>query len=169
MNDSDFTPMPSLHINPEPTLLRSSPFLVSLITNAAIFAATYALFSPRFLTNDDVHMLLKAAGVSIASAPTESIPFSNILLGKTLAYLYARFGTDTPFYALYLVFTLFAGYVALLFAILKNCPTRRTWLLYLAYFALVGIYPLLELQFTVTAAVDTATGLALLWFLPSHT
>ncbi|MFY8000601.1 MAG: hypothetical protein ACOVSW_18555 [Candidatus Kapaibacteriota bacterium] len=138
-----------------------SPAIVAFGVNAILFALMYTFFKPEFNTGDDKAMMLLAAGKLIALEPTEYLIFINILLGHLLKGLYTIF-PHISWYPLLLITGLFAGYTAMLYAILKRRANYGVVALYASAFAIIGGYMLLELQFTMTATVLGFGGIALL-------
>jgi hypothetical protein len=139
--------------------------LLALAVNAVLFTLLYASFTPQYNTRDDIGMMLLASGSIIALEPSPYLMFTNIVLGKILAGLYAA-TPNLPWYALYLIASLFAAHWALLTVALRH---RASWLVvvvFAVYFWLVGAFMLLSLQFTMVSIMLTAAGVAMIFFYP---
>lgn len=141
-------------------VIEKHPLLLALGLNFLLFGLTYFFFTPHFKTNDDIAMMLRAAGVSKVVAPSEYLLFTNVIIGWILKQLYTLH-LDTPWYALYLVSSLLVSHIVLLYVALKNRASLLTVLLYLVYFFLVGLTLLLNLQFTIVASIVGLAGIAL--------
>ncbi len=148
-----------------PLPVRWTPLWVAFAANLLLFALTYLLFSPQFNTRDDTGMMFLAAGKVIALEPTEYLIFTNIIIGHILKALYLV-APSMAWYAWYLVATLFAAHVALLYVMLSRKRTIVVLALYTAYFFVSGAYMLLSLQFTMTSSIAALGSMALLFFLP---
>ncbi len=143
--------------------LRWHPLLMAFLANTLLFGLTYLLFNPQFNTRDDTAMMLLAAGKVIALQPTEYLVFTNILLGHVLKALYSTF-PNTAWYALYLILSLFAAHVALLYVILNRRSNAFMLAWYALYFVIVAAYMLVQLQFTMVASMVGIAAIALLLF-----
>jgi hypothetical protein len=139
--------------------------LVALSINLMLFGLTYLLYTPQFNTGDDAAMMLIASGKVITPEASEYLIFTNVLLGHLLKHLYALL-PEVPWYAWYLVATLFAAHVGLLWVLLAR---TRSWIVlgvYGLYFLVFGVYMLLSLQFTMAATMAAFAGTALIVFMP---
>lgn len=136
-------------------------FLTSLTLNFTLFALTYLFFTPRFITNDDVGMLLKVSGI-FSSEYNEFILFSNVLIAYGLNYLYSL-SISIPWYSLYLIFSIFISHVIFLYLILKRNSKISALLFYTLYYIFVGLFITLNLQFTIVATLTSLAGLSLLF------
>ncbi|MBF0430329.1 MAG: hypothetical protein HQK83_03565 [Fibrobacteria bacterium] len=139
------------------------PFLAAVAINAVLFLGTYLFFTPRFITNDDVGIMLWASGISAYSQPQELVLFSNILLGALLKRLYL-FNLNIPWYGLYLVVCLFLSHCIFLYLALQSRIKNITLPLYLGYFLLLGIHLLLNLQYTIAAALLCMAGWIIMFY-----
>jgi|GEM_PF-5091810 len=139
---------------------------IAIAVNSLLFAAAYAVYTPRFVTNDDPAMMLQAAGISRVVEPSEHLLFTNVLIGKMLKALYTL-NPRVVWYTIYLVATLFAAHVAL-FAAALAAPLPGALAVYLLYFVLIGIHLLLNLQFTTVACLAALAGFVLLLAERSH-
>jgi hypothetical protein len=142
-------------------LIERRPLVVALLFNLAIFAPVYGRYTPYFMTNDDVAMMLYAAGVSKVAAASEMLLFTHVALGWCLKWLYSLDPT-LPWYGLYLIACLFLAHTAILYATLKRTGDPRVLGFFLLYYALFGARILLGLQFTVVASFLAYGGLTLL-------
>jgi len=131
-----------------------------------LFGLTYLLGTPQFNTGDDAAMMLIASGKVITPEASEYLIFTNVLLGHLLKNLYSAL-PEVSWYAWYLVATLFASHVGLLWVLLAR---TRSWMMlgvYGLYFLVFGVYMLLSLQFTMAATMAAFGGTALVVFMPS--
>ena len=101
--------------------LENNPAMSANLINFVLFCLIYFFFTASFQTNDDVGMMLEAAGVAIAAEPTEYLLFSNVLIGILLKNLY-QISTSVAWYGWYLVGSLFVAHWAILYVILKRNP-----------------------------------------------
>ncbi len=148
----------------EPFLGRH-PLPVALVLNVLLFAAVYASLTPHYVTTDDPAMTMQAAGVSMVDEASPILLFSHPWIGKILTVLYA-WNLQVPWYGLYLVGTLFLAHTTLLFALLRNRPTLCALGGFLIYFVAVGVFLLINLQYTIVACLATGSGLVLLLAYP---
>jgi hypothetical protein len=133
----------------------------SVVVNSLVFISVYLVFSPAFMTNDDVAMMLTASGQVYGEEPSEYLVHTNILVGRTLTEFYSL-APEVAWYALYLVLGLWAAHVAFLYVVLVCGSLFRSLLLYLLYFALIGCELLLSLQFTISASLLCFAGFLLI-------
>lgn len=137
------------------------PLWCALAINLVLFLAVYALWAPRFGTNDDVTMMLQSAGVSQYVAPTASLLWSSAVFGSMLKALYA-WQAGVPWYAVSLVMGLFVAHTAVLTAAMGLRPSWPRVALYLLYFLTEGVYLLLNLHYTSLAELMVLSGFLLL-------
>ncbi len=145
------------------TWLEKQPFLFAIGVNVLLFVLTYTLFVPRFNTVDDVGMLLRVAGVSRVNEATQYILHSNILIGYLMKYLYGL-SADVVWYTWHHIIVLFVAYTTLLYTFIRNLSNVVMLGLYVAFFFLVGIFILLNLQFTIVASIVSFAGIMLVLF-----
>lgn len=141
--------------------LTNRPLAVAGLVNVVLFLLTYLIVTPRFMTNDDPMMMLLAAGVGRITEPSIYLNFSHVAIGRLLAVLY-RVTFAIPWYTLYLIAALFAAHVVCLYCMLKRTPIPTALVLYLAFFYLVSVNVLLNLQYTVSATLTVIVGFVLL-------
>lgn len=145
---------------------RPLAFAAGIVT--ILFAIVIWLMPPAFQTNDDAVMCMIAAGQGIALAPDEHLVFTNVLIGKTLKWLYCECPTF-HWYGWYLVVTQGIATTAILYCLLRPRYTRLSMLGFFGYFFTAGIYFLVNLQFTATASLTgIAGGVLLLQILRNH-
>lgn len=133
-------------------------FLASLAAYAAMVVAAQGLGGIFFESNDDVAMMMQAAGFGLYPVPTPLLLFSNVWQGLVVTELGWPFGRSG--YALYL----FVAQVTAMAAITAFVAALngRPWLTGFAV-AVLGIRPILLPQFTLTAGfLAAAAVLALL-------
>lgn len=152
---------PSFSIFQINNFISKHPFLLSILLSSFLFLLIYSLFIPHYQTNDDISMMLRAAGVCRASAPSGYILFTNIIIGWILSFLYSTF-PGSPWYTLYLITGLIVAHSALSYISFKLRPQIITLGLILLYYLLLGNYLLLELQFTIVGSMVSFAGLVLI-------
>jgi len=133
------------------------PLVFSIITVFALAAMYLAVFTPSYQTNDDVWLAMIVAGKGICLAPDEHLIFSNVVLGQGLRGLYTAF-PSVPWYGCHLILVQVVSQIAVLYCAILHGYSRRALLLYAAYFAVVGVYFLNNLQFTTTAFLAAQSG-----------
>ena len=143
--------------------LSRKPLLVSLLINAVLFTIIYLAYTWHFRTNDDMGMLLRAAGVSKVTEPSAFILYSNIIIGWVLSMLY-QLSLSIPWYALYMTASMFVAHVVILYVVLRKVPNWVVLVWYLFFFWLVTADMLIGIQFTMTASLVTLAGFVLLFF-----
>jgi hypothetical protein len=143
---------------------RRAPVRFAGLTVALLFALTFSIFQPGFDTNDDAVMNMVVAGKGYGLFPDEHMVFSNVLLGLVLKSLYTTW-PSIPWYGAYLVSVHFLAQTVMLFCIIRPGYTRLRLRLYLAYFAVAGLYVLNNLQFTSAAFLTGQSGVILLLWL----
>jgi hypothetical protein len=141
--------------------LTDDPLVIAGFTNVVLFLLTYLIFTPRFQSNDDPMMMLLAAGVGRITESSIYLNFSHVAIGWLLAFLYSV-TLSIPWYALYLIAGLFAAHVVCLYCVLKRTSAATVLVLYLAFFFLVSVSLLLNLQYTISAALTAIAGFVLL-------
>jgi hypothetical protein len=127
----------------------------------ALAAASLAVFTPLYETNDDVMMNLIASGLAVTDRPDEHLLFTNVALGLPLKWLYGRWPA-VPWYggSQFAALTCAAGGIA--YALLRVDPSPGQGAVVLLFFGLAAVPCLAEVQFTKTAALASAAGLLLL-------
>lgn len=156
-----FTRKPGSPLDLLAHLGQQHPLYLSFLVVSVLFAVTLTVFTQRFETNDDVQMWMMVTGVSTAEGPDERIVFSHVAIGWLLKTLYL-WTPAIPWYALYLVGAQFVAHVGLVYSAVSHKFQPRSLLLYLLYFATVGIQFLTKLQFTTTAFLCGQAGALLL-------
>ena len=135
---------------------------VAFGVNLVLFLTTYLIWTPGFEFNDDPMMMLLAAGVGRTIEPSIFLNFSSVIAGWLLKQLYA-ISMDVPWYSLYLIAGLFTAHSSFLYMMIRRNPRVSSLLLYLVYFALVGVNLLLNLQFTISSVMIGLAGFALVF------
>lgn len=149
------------HAGVPTSCLTDRPLVVAALVNVVLFLLTYLIFTPRFQSNDDPMMMLLAAGVGRITESSVYLNFSHVAIGWLLALLY-RFTLSIPWYTMYLIAGLFAAHVVGLYCVLKRTSLPTSLVLYPAFFILVSVQLLLNLQYTVSAALTAIAGFVLL-------
>ena len=134
------------------------PGAVAVLLTAVLFAGVFAAFTPGFQTNDDAQLAMIASGKGIALAPDEHLIFTNVVLGHLLKALYTVCPA-LPWYGLYLVLAQYVAQTVTLYTMVARGYSRWRTLLYLLYFATIGLFYLNNLQFTTTACLVGQSGL----------
>ncbi len=146
--------------------LKNKPLRFSFILHLILFAIVYALAKPYFQSNDDVGMMLLAAGKILAVEPSPYLQFMHVFVGDFLSLLYTYF-PNGYWYGLLFISCLFISYWAICYTIIKRTSHHLYALaIYLLYFAVLGYYVLVSLQFTMVASMVAIGGLVLLFFIP---
>lgn len=139
-------------------------FWLSCALHTAYILVLLFVFTPQFNTRDDTGMMLLAAGKIIALEPTEYLIFTNILIGHILKMLYVV-APAGAWYAVYLIISLGIAHSILLMVIVRRSPRRFMYIIYGLYALLFASQMIINLQFTITAAIVTIAGIGLL-FMP---
>ena len=134
---------------------------VAVSITLVLFLITYLVYTPGFLFNDDPMMMLLVAGVGRVVEPTIYLNYTHVFIGSVLKHLYS-ITMDFPWYALYLIATLFAAHATFLYLIIKRNPCFLALLLYLVYFFLVAVNLLINLQFTISSILVSIAGFLLM-------
>lgn len=143
--------------------ISGQPLLIALVLNLVLFALTYWFLTPRFMTNDDVGMMLEVAGVSRTNVPSAYMIHSHYFIGLILKTLYTS-APSAPWYGLYLVTTVFSSLTTFCYLALRANPRFLTILVYLTIFIFLGIELLLNLQFTIAASLIGLAGMSFFIF-----
>lgn len=136
------------------------PMIVGLPLLTAAMA--YLLFAPQYQTNDDVGMMMIAAGAGVGAEPSPFVMFMNPLLGQLLSGLY-RLWPDAAWYALFMTTVRVLAGMAFAAAVLSSKPSALRLLLLIAYFLSVDLVGHVCPQFSLAAAV-AVQGAVMLWF-----
>jgi hypothetical protein len=145
-------------------VIQKHPLWLAILVNAFLFILVYSIYSPRFMTNDDVGMMLEVAGVSRTAVSSPYLIHSHYFLGVILKFLYS-FGHSIPWYGIYLLSMVAFSHITFLYVSLKSNPRLWTFLVYSFYFALIGVELLINLQFTISSTLIGFAGMSLLIFL----
>ena len=137
-----------------------STLAVALALNCLLFSLFFAVLTPAYMTSDDPAMMQIASG-SLTGNPSEYLIFTNILIGCLLKQLYL-YTPSISWYGVYQYAIQFLGWTAILFSILHRSRSITAYCIYLVIFGTFAATMLLQIQFTMTAAVAAAGGLALL-------
>lgn len=131
--------------------------LVSPFILASLFLLIYAFFEPRWQTNDDVAMSMLAHGYGIASTPSSTILFSNVIWGYIVRSLPTLNGVLG--YSSATIFVIFASG----FVIIYYSAARGYGLVFSAsIFLLLILYPILFPQFTINSGIISISSILLL-------
>ena len=134
--------------------------LLSAGVSGACLAASLAIVTLGFESNDDIGMAQIASGVTTGT-PSAELIFSNILVGSVLKFLYGL--TDgVNWYTLYLLGAHFVALTGLLWALLRLNPSRMSVVLFALVFVEFELALLLRLQFTSTAILAAVSGVVLI-------
>jgi hypothetical protein len=148
---------------PKYNFIQKNSLIFSTLTNSLLFLLIYSLIPPYFRTNDDVGMMLRAAGISAVTESTPYIIFSNIAVGHALKFLY-EIMPNISWYGIYQVSLLFISHTMLLNALIR---LKNSWFiipLYFVFFMALSPDILVGLQFTTVSTVSIVSGLICLIF-----
>jgi len=134
-----------------------APVTFALATVAFLFAAFFTLFEPSFQTNDDLQLAMIASGTGIGLQPDEHLVFTSVVIGHVLKALYTVW-PSVAWYSLYLYAAQYLAQTAILYCVIAERYTRLRLVLYLLFFATVGVFLLNNLQFTATASLAGQSG-----------
>jgi hypothetical protein len=134
------------------------------VINGGLFILLFFFCFPVYHSGDDVFLLYLMGG-GFAQEPTALLHYNHIMhpiLGNTLATLFKT----VPFINWYTLLLLLVHYVCtstLLFVILQRQPKLVAIILYLVFFVIIEAWFLLQLTFSVTAAIAGMAATAVLW------
>lgn len=150
--------------------LSRSAWLLAAAWSCCLMAVAYLLFHARYDVNDDVRMMMIAAGRGFTNSPDPHVLFNHFGLGQILALLY-RWAPQVPWYGLHLYLACGIGSVVLSAIVLKNNNTHSR--MSAAAWLLAGLLPLFwRIQYSGVAMLLGASALALmlkgksLWRIP---
>lgn len=141
-----------------------SPVTFAFATVGLLFAAFFTLLEPSFQTNDDIQLAMIASGTGIGLQPDEHLVFTSVVIGHVLKALYTEW-PSVAWYSLYLYAAQYLAQTAILYCAIAAGYTRLRLVLYLLFFATVGVFLLNNLQFTTTASLAGQSGALLLLLL----
>jgi hypothetical protein len=134
--------------------------LRSLLAAAIVLGATVLFLTPAYQQNDDPVLGMIVSGTGIALKPDPHLMFTHIALGRGLAALHGE-APGVPWYGLYLLGAHLLAQAGVLLALTVTRPLRDALPVYLLYWAAVGIYFPLRLQFTSAATLCVQSGVLL--------
>lgn len=130
---------------------------LSLGTNLLLFILLLLLFTPKFMTTDDLRMSFIISGKYGMLEASDYILFSNVLIGKLLKFLFSVFKSDS-LYGYYLLTLLFFGNTSINYMLLKRQGFRNGFTYFLLFFFCVSVFMILNLQFTIVACFLAIVG-----------
>jgi hypothetical protein len=145
-------------------LARAKPLVFSGVVVTLLFALVILLILPAYQTNDDALMSMFAAGQAVALEPDEHLVFTNVIIGKLLKLLYTHF-PQMLWYGWYLVATQWISTIGLLYCFMRPRYRRLRMAGFVVYFFTLGLYFLVNLQFTSTSTLAGITGALILLLL----
>lgn len=144
--------------------------MFALVTAGVVLFVSYYLFTPYYMTNDDVSMRLNASGKYFAYnyEPNEYLLFINYLYGAVLKWLYSHYPT-IHWYDL--LFTVLNTIAMIVFMIVSQGRHHRYQIKLALFFFSLAFFPILfyQPQFTVTAVFLASSGLLVLAYLLAYT
>lgn len=146
---------------------RSIPLRFAIVSVTVLFALVITIMPPAFQTNDDAVMCMVVSGQGLSLAPDEHMVFTNVIIGKILKALYTYF-PEMLWYGWYLVASQWIFTIALMYCFLRPRYSRLRLLGFAFYFFTLGLYFLVNLQFTSTANMAGIAGGMLLLHLAAH-
>lgn len=143
-----------------PKIERKKAIWISLSWVSLISLAVVFFDLAQFKTNDDFGMMYRIRGLWIAHQPVTEILFSHIDVSRFLIHLY-QLAPEIPWYGLYLLLPICIVHYLISYYGMRKHGLRG--LVYVAAYMVSGGYLLfLELQFTISSAAWTGSGLILL-------
>jgi hypothetical protein len=132
----------------------------AIAVNFILFSLFLTYAVPVYETNDDLTMQMIASGF-YTGRPDGHLVFTNILIGRTLCFLYGAW-PGCNWYLIYILAVHFAALTAIAFLIVSRRGGWLFTLLYIGFFMFVEMHILLHIQFTTTAFLAGTAGLLLL-------
>lgn len=133
---------------------------LSLVITSVLFLAFFSFFTPRFMVNDDVKMMMIVSGF-LTGTPDEHMIFTNVIIGKTLKHLYSV-SPDFNWYSSYLLATYYISTIFLLYSLLSLKSSKYRVFLFVIGFIISEFYMLLYPTFTTASATAALAGIFLL-------
>ncbi|RDH83369.1 MAG: hypothetical protein DIZ78_15360 [endosymbiont of Escarpia spicata] len=155
-------------INQRKDLIHRTIF--ALLTASVVLFVSYYLFTPYYMTNDDISMRLNASGKYFAYdyGPNEYLLFINYLYGVVLKWLYSHYPT-VHWYDL--LFTVLNAIAMIVFMVVSQGRYHSYQIKLALFFFSLAFFPILfyQPQFTVTAVFLASSGLLVLAYLLAYT
>lgn len=141
--------------------LSRSAWLLAVAWSCCLMAVAYLLLHARYDVNDDVRMMMIAAGRGFTNSPDPHLLFNHFGLGQILVLLY-RWTPQTPWYGMHLYLACGIGSVVLSAMVLKNNSMYSR--LSVAAWLLAGVLPLFwRIQYSGVAMLLAASALVLMF------
>ncbi|MBL3601025.1 MAG: hypothetical protein JMN25_14365, partial [gamma proteobacterium endosymbiont of Lamellibrachia anaximandri] len=144
--------------------------MFALVTASVVLFVSYYLFTPYYMTNDDISMRLNASGKYFAYdyEPNEYLLFINYLYGVVLKWLYSHYPT-VHWYDL--LFTALNTIAMIVFMVVSQGRHHSYQIKLALFFFSLAFFPILfyQPQFTVTAVFLASSGLLVLAYLMAYT
>lgn len=131
--------------------------LASFALNALVLLLTFVFITPFFLSNDDVSMMLRAAGVLVLDKPTGYLMFTSGIIGNVLKELYS-WKLSLPWYGLYYVFVLWLVQSVCLSLLSLRWGLKHGLIMFALYYLSGGFYFTVAWQFTMLSILTCVAG-----------
>jgi hypothetical protein len=133
------------------------PFIFSVLISSVPFALFILFFTPQFMKNDDVFMLLTVSGYW-SGQPDEHMIFSNVIIGGLLKHLYGMI-PSINWYSTHLYATYYLSTVLISYSCFKFKPSLMRAVIFLIGFVVLGGYVLLYPTFTTASSMAAQSGI----------
>ncbi len=124
-----------------------------------MLALLYAIFLPVFDTNDDAGMMHIVDGSYGFSDP--HLIYQHIFLGHLYRLLY-RLNGSLPWYTLFQLAVIVVSLGVIGWCLRRRFDRVQTWVIYILILLIIGYEGFVQIQFTKTAGIAAAAGMALL-------
>ena len=136
--------------------MKTSRLGVDLLFPFVFIISLWAFIPPQWESNDDITMKMIIEGNGVFYAPSSNIIFSNVIFGNILSFFTKLFGIGT--YSVIITGLLISG-LCVIFVYLRLILGYITGF---ALWALLSLWPILNVQFTVVSGVLAIAGIAVL-------
>lgn len=137
----------------------------AVVINGVLFALLFSFYFPVYRSGDDVFLLYLMAG-GFAQEPTALLHYNHIMhpiLGNVLTVLFKAVPA-VNWYTVFLVLVHYVSTSTVFFILLQKQTRAVAGLLYLVFFIIIESWFLLQLTFSVTAAIAAMAATAVLWY-----
>lgn len=137
----------------------------AVVINGILFALLFSFYFPVYRSGDDVFLLYLMGG-GFAQEPTALLHYNHIMhpiLGNLLAALFKAVPA-VNWYTVFLVLVHYVSTTTVFFILLQKQTRAVAGLLYLVFFIIIESWFLLQLTFSVTAAIAAMAATAVLWY-----
>jgi hypothetical protein len=132
----------------------------AIIVPSVLFLVYFSFFTPRFLVNDDVLIMMNVSGF-LTGSPDEHMLFTNVIIGKILKYLYST-SPGFNWYTAYLFSVYYISTIFMLYGLLSLKSSKNRVFLFTIGFVVSEFFMLLYPTFTTASALAAQAGIFLL-------